>query len=170
MTNTRPLLILLAVVALTACGGAQAPRTTPHELLGQAPESATRPTLNGEMVEIPAPGKITVLDFWATFCEPCLEEMPAIERWWRTVDKNRVQVIGISMDDNSYIVEQKLTELRITFPQLIDDGFILKGRYLVDSVPAAFVIDATGKIRHFSAADAYSADDIIKAAETLLAG
>jgi peroxiredoxin len=170
MYQSRPLLALSLLAVLTiCCGGTGPPTSAPHDLLNQAPEPATRPTLGGEMIEIPSRGKVTVLDFWATFCEPCLEEMPELEVWWRGVDRNRVQVVGISMDDNSYVVEQKLTELGITFPQLIDDGFVLKGRYLVDSVPAAFVIDREGRVRYFAAADSYRAADLTAAAEALLA-
>jgi len=159
---------LLAVLALS-CGGAGTPVSAPHDLLGQIPEPATRPTLGGEAIEIPVRDKVTILDFWATFCDPCLREMPAIERWWREVDRARVQVVGVSMDDDSYVVEQKLTELGITFPQVIDDGFVLKGRYLVSSVPAAFVIDREGRIRYFASAESYRAADVIRVAESLAA-
>jgi peroxiredoxin len=169
MSRARSLSTVALLVALvSSCGGAGAPTSAKHDLLDQAPEPAARPTLGGEMIEIPVKGKVTVLDFWATFCEPCLAEMPELESWWRTADQARVQVIGISMDDDSYVVEQKLTELGITFPQLIDDGFVLKGRYLVSSVPAAFVLDREGRIRYFASADTYRATDVIRAAESLL--
>lgn len=170
MCHVRPLLALpLLAVFTLSCGGAGAPASAPHDLLNQTPEPASRRTLDGGMIEIPSRGKVTVLDFWATYCEPCLKEMPELEVWWRGVDQSRVQVVGISMDDDSYIVEQKLTELGITFPQLIDDGFVLKGRYLVDSVPAAFVIDREGRVRYFASADSYRAADLTDAAEALLA-
>jgi len=169
MRHLRPMSPLLLAAALAlSCGGAGAPASAPHDLLGKAPESATRPALGGGLVEIPTPGKVTVLDFWATFCEPCLAEMPELEAWWKTADRTRVRVVGISMDDDSYVVERKLEELGITFPQLIDDGFVLKGRYLVSSVPAAFVIDGKGTIRYFASADTYRAADLIRAAESVL--
>jgi thiol-disulfide isomerase/thioredoxin len=164
----RPLFAAILTALALSCGGAVQPASQAHALLGQAPEPATRPTLGGEVVEIPAPGKVTVLDFWATFCEPCLQEMPALEAWWQGADKSRVQVIGVSMDDDSYVVEQKLKELGITFPQLIDDGFVLKGRYLVDSVPSAFAIDREGKIRYFASAGSYRAAELIDVVESLM--
>lgn len=170
MCQLRTLLASILLAALTySCGGAGPPASAPHDLLNQQPEPATRPTVGGEMIEIPSRGRVTVLDFWATFCEPCLREMPELEAWWRRTDHARVQVVGISMDDDSYVVEQKLTELGITFPQLIDDGFVLKGRYLVDSVPAAFAIDREGRVRYFASGDSYRAADLTAAAEALLA-
>jgi thiol-disulfide isomerase/thioredoxin len=165
--RTLPLLTLVAALALS-CGGAGMPPSAQHDLLNQIPEAATRRTLKGELIEIPTAGKVTVLDFWATFCEPCLKEMPELEAWWKTADPNQVQVIGISMDDDSHVVEQKLAELGITFPQLIDDAFVLKGRYLVSSVPAAFAIDRQGRIRYYASADTYRAADLIRAAESLV--
>jgi peroxiredoxin len=166
----RYLLLSTVALAWVICScGPSAPPSAPHDLLQQAPEPADRPQLNGQLTTIPAPGKVTVIDFWATFCEPCLTEMPELERYWRTADKARLQVIGISLDDDSYVVEQKLAELGITFPQIIDDGHVLKGRYLVDSIPAAFVVDRQGRIRYYASAATYHAKDVLDAAEAVLA-
>ena len=161
------LLPLFTILALS-CGGTSPPASTEHDLLNQAPEPATRPTLGGQMVEIPVKGKVTVLDFWATYCEPCLAEMPELEAWWRNADHGQVQLVGIAADDDDYAVRQKLDELGITFPQLIDDAFVLKGRYLVRSLPAAFVLDRSGRIRYYASADNYRAADLIRAAESLM--
>jgi len=161
-------LVFSLLLCLACACGPSAPPSAPHELLQQTPEPADRPLLNGQLTTIPAPGQVTIIDFWATFCEPCLEEMPELERYWRGADKTKVQLIGISLDDDSYVVEQKLKELGVTFPQIIDDGYVLKGRYLVDSIPSAFVVDQQGRIRYFAPAATYHAADVIQAAEALL--
>lgn len=163
----RKILCLLSAASFCAACGPTAPPSAPHELLQQIPEPADRTLLNGALTTIPAPGKVTIIDFWATFCAPCLNEMPEFERFWRETDRNRVQVIGVALDDDSYMVEKKLAALGITFPQIIDDGHLLKGRYLVDSIPAAFVVDRQGRVRYFAAAEFYRAETVIQAARAL---
>jgi thiol-disulfide isomerase/thioredoxin len=144
-----PLFWVGAWLLLAACGTAL-PRSSPHGILGKAPEPASRALLDGTVVAIPPPDKVTVIDFWSLSCEPCLAAMPGLERLWRSSDKSTVAFVGVSIDDDSYAVERRAAELGVTFPQTIDDGLVLKGRYRVDELPATFVLDRQGRIRYFT--------------------
>jgi thiol-disulfide isomerase/thioredoxin len=140
----------VAVVLAVACGPAMPP-SSPHGLLGKVPEQASRSLLDGTVAHIPASGKVTLVDFWSTSCKPCLEALPGLEKLWRSSDKDAVAFFGVAVDDDSYLVERKISELGVTFPQTLDDGLVLKGRYRVANVPATFVLDRQGRIRYFTA-------------------
>ena len=143
--------IAAGIALLLASCGPAVPPSSPHELLEKTPEPATRALLDGTVTAIPASGKVTLVDFWSLSCAPCLEALPGLDKLWRDADRGAVAFVGVAVDDDSYAVERKIAELGVTFPQTIDDGFVLKGRYRVASVPATFVLDRQGRIRYFTA-------------------
>lgn len=163
---------LIAAAALilgAGCAPARIPASAPHELLGTAPKVETRPRLDGDLVELPAAGKVTVIDFWSSYCEPCLDSMPHLEQLWRRAGADRLAVIGVNLDEDPFQTRDTLSDLGITFPQVIDDGHILSGMYRVTAIPAAFVYDRSGVLRFVALSDDYDHDRITRAAEVLLA-
>jgi len=167
--STATLLAAAAVVLTAGCAPRQLPPSAPHELLGTAPKVETRPRLDGDLVELPAAGKVTVIDFWSSYCEPCLDSMPHLEQLWRRAGDDRLAVIGVNLDEDPFQTRDTLSDLGITFPQVIDDGHILSGIYRVTAIPAAFVYDRTGTLRFVALSDDYDHGRISSAAEFLLA-
>jgi len=124
----------------------------------------------GEWIPIPAPGKVTVVDFWSTFCEPCMKAMPDLERLWRASDPAEVQIVGVAVDDEPGAVRQALPSLGVTFPMVIDSAEVLSGLYKIGgSVPATFVIDRRGRLRFFSSGESGSGDRVGQAVRALAA-
>ena len=165
---TATFLAAAAVVIAAGCAPRQLPPSAPHELLGTAPKVETRPQLDGDLVELPAAGKVTVIDFWSSYCEPCLESMPHLEQLWRRAGGDQLAVIGVNLDEDPYQTRDTLKEMGITFPQIIDDGHILSGIYRVTAIPAAFVYDKNGTLRFVALSDDYDHGRISSAAELLL--
>lgn len=96
-----------------------------------------------------AKNKITVIDFWASWCGPCLQEMPAVVNMYNTYKGKGLGIIGISLDDNQQNWESATKQFGITWPQLSD----LKGwqneaaqLFNVRSIPQTIVVDQKGII------------------------
>ncbi|QTD46935.1 TlpA family protein disulfide reductase [Ottowia testudinis] len=91
-------------------------------------------------------GKVVVLNFWATWCPPCVEEMPALQALHDTVDDD-VQVISVSVKDSAPAVRRFVKSHQVTFPVLLDARGELASRWGVKSVPTTVLIDKQGRPR-----------------------
>ncbi|HQR03910.1 MAG TPA: TlpA disulfide reductase family protein [Rhodocyclaceae bacterium] len=96
------------------------------------------------------PGKILVINFWATWCPPCKEEMPALSLSQRTFASNGVQFIGIAIDDPQQ-VERFGQELQVTYPLWIGSpavlGLTAQLGNTAQALPFTLFIDRTGELR-----------------------
>jgi cytochrome c biogenesis protein CcmG/thiol:disulfide interchange protein DsbE len=91
-------------------------------------------------------GQVVVLNFWASWCKPCKEESPLLERWHRRMSKQGGTVLGVDMLDLTSRAERFIDEYGLTYPMLKDrdgDGMELFG---VIAYPETFVIDRAGRI------------------------
>lgn len=91
-------------------------------------------------------GKIIVLNFWATWCEPCKLEMPFFEQL-HTSGQSDLEIWGINFDEPPQQVEYFVKELNLSFPILLDPGGKIQELYRVRGYPTTFVVDKAGVIR-----------------------
>jgi thiol-disulfide isomerase/thioredoxin len=91
-------------------------------------------------------GRVVLLNFWATWCGPCIEEIPVFSRWQRQYGDARLQVIGVSMDDEESAVKHFLAKHDVPYPILMGDAKLGKSFGGVYGLPQSFLIDAHGKI------------------------
>jgi peroxiredoxin len=104
------------------------------------------PTLAGERVSLAnLRGRIVVVNFWATWCPPCVDEMPSLERLHRALGREGLVVLGVSADEDEAALRAFVAKAGITFPILRDPG----GRsaaalYRTTGYPETFVVDAKG--------------------------
>jgi cytochrome c biogenesis protein CcmG/thiol:disulfide interchange protein DsbE len=92
-------------------------------------------------------GHVVVVNFWATWCPPCVEEMPSLERLHRTLGGEGLAVLGVSIDEDGAALAAFVRRTGVTFPILRDPG----GRgpvaaWRTTGYPETFVLDGTGKI------------------------
>src|ERR1700735_404835 len=92
-------------------------------------------------------GKIVLLNFWATWCEPCLTEMPTFVEWQKEYGSGNFQVIGISMDDAAPEVIATVSRLKLNYPVLMGDEYLGAAYGGVLGLPVTFLVDRDGKIR-----------------------
>ncbi len=145
--RVSPLLAVPLLWIAAACGGSL-PASDPHPLLAKGPPTFEEPSLEGEVVTFPQKGKVTVVDFWSTACEPCVKMMPAIEALYKERKGEGLQIVGVAIDDNPGKVEGRLKKLGVTYPNLLDDaGSTKRGAYQVDELPQTFIFDKVGKLR-----------------------
>lgn len=95
-------------------------------------------------------GKVVFLNIWATWCPPCREEMPSMQRLWERFRGKDFVMLAVSEDaGGATVVERFAREIGLTFPILLDADGGLPEHYSVTGFPETFIIDRSGKIiRH----------------------
>jgi peroxiredoxin len=90
--------------------------------------------------------KLVLVNFWATWCQPCTAEMPTLEALWRE-ERDRLVVLGVSVDRGSprLLLEPYVARLGLTFPILLDGDQQAAGAWRVTSLPATFVVRPGGE-------------------------
>jgi cytochrome c biogenesis protein CcmG/thiol:disulfide interchange protein DsbE len=91
-------------------------------------------------------GKVVVLNFWASWCDPCREESPLLERWHRRLAGRGGTVLGVDVLDVSSDARDFVHEFGLTYPMLRDKGGDTIEKYGVVAYPETFVIDRRGRI------------------------
>jgi peroxiredoxin len=122
----------------------------PAPEVGRVAPDFTQPVLGGGRVRLGEyRGKKAVLiNFWATWCVPCREELPSLERLSRRM-RDTLQVLGVSLDTvGAARVRAFARELGLTFPVLHDPDLATARLYRVRGLPASFIVDRAGVIRH----------------------
>ena len=90
-------------------------------------------------------GQPAVLNAWASWCPPCREEAPMLERVSKDLAGDGVQFIGIVSDDTAEAAADYATEAGLDFPHALDDGSFDRG-YVVQVLPTTYVLDAEGRL------------------------
>ena len=92
-------------------------------------------------------GKALVINFWGTFCPPCVNEMPALQKQYDQWKDDNVVVLGINLSESNLTVKNFLNQLNITFPIVIDNNDQIRKKYNVRYYPTTFFVDSSGVIQ-----------------------
>lgn len=105
----------------------------------------------GRMAVAELRGKVVVLNFWASWCDPCREEAPVLERAHRRLQKAGAgTVLGVTYKDFADESRKFAREVKITYPSLRDDKLELAPKYGTTRLPETFVIDREGRVAAMS--------------------
>jgi cytochrome c biogenesis protein CcmG/thiol:disulfide interchange protein DsbE len=91
-------------------------------------------------------GGLVLLNFWATWCAPCREEMPEFSRWQRAYGAKGLRIIGVSMDDDVESVRQVLAGRPVSYPIVMGDARFGESFGGVLGLPLSYLIDAHGRV------------------------
>jgi len=91
-------------------------------------------------------GKVVVLNFWATWCPPCVEETPSLNRLEKYIDSRGGMVLGVSIDEDGAAYEQFLRDHSVVFPTYRDATKKTASDYGTSIFPETYIIDRRGKI------------------------
>jgi thiol-disulfide isomerase/thioredoxin len=138
-------LATLSVVALAVVQG----RRVPPRLDGKAPPpGVSLPGLDGGSKKLPQ-GKVTLVDFWATWCEPCRVSMPRVQQIWKKYQPAGLELYSVDTDDDTPdrdpSVREFLIKNRLNFPVVLDDGSASKA-FSVASLPTMVLLNKQGKV------------------------
>jgi peroxiredoxin len=115
---------------------------------GDRAPAFTLPRLSGgsEMALEDLRGRVVLVNFWATWCKPCEDEMPAMENLYRELSGQGFELLAISVDDSPETVEAFRQKLGISFPILLDPDQVAARRYQTTGFPESILVDAQGTI------------------------
>jgi len=91
-------------------------------------------------------GKVVMVNFWATWCPPCLEEMPAMERLYRQQKEGGFTLVAVSVDADPKKITPFVTDHKLTFPVGLDPKMDLANAYAVRALPSSFLVDRDGNL------------------------
>jgi cytochrome c biogenesis protein CcmG/thiol:disulfide interchange protein DsbE len=137
--------VVLALLVYSIATGPSAPLQA-----GQAVPAFRLSDLDGAEMDLGAQrGQVVVVNFFASWCEPCREEATDLEGTWRQFQPQRVQFFGIAYRDASSKAQAFLDQFGVTYPCALDPGGRTARAYGVTGVPETFVIDQQGLlVRH----------------------
>ncbi len=147
----RPVVLLAAGIAICAGlpGRASAGSDAPTPAAGRLAPDFSRMSLDHREIVLAAfRGKVVLLNFWATWCEPCLFEVPRFAEWQRKYGGRRgLQIVGVSMDDDEAPVRAAYRKYRLNYPVVMGDEKLGELYGGVLGLPLTFLIDGNGRIR-----------------------
>ena len=138
--------ILAAVFALLLALAASASAQTPVKLkVGDVAPQFARSDLQGRPFDLRR-GKVVLIDFWASWCPPCIIAIPHLGQLQKKYGARGFQVVGVSMDDSADITKETMQKIRFDYPVVLGDAKLgnLYGGVL--GLPLQFLVGADGKI------------------------
>jgi peroxiredoxin len=91
-------------------------------------------------------GRLLVLNFWATWCQPCVEELPSLDQFAKDMAPSGVVVLGVSMDTNPKLYSDFLSRTHVSFMTARDPGAKISADYGTFKYPESYIIDSQGKV------------------------
>ena len=91
-------------------------------------------------------GEVVLINFWATWCPPCLEEMPAMERLYRQHRDGGFTLVAVSVDADSKLVAPFVTAHKFSFPVALDPSMNMANTYGVRALPSSFIVARDGTL------------------------
>lgn len=145
-THVRQIAWMVGLVMLLAAGhawsmGSRVP------VVGTTAFDFTLTDLNGQPHSLSQyRGQIVLLNFWATWCKPCEDEMPSMEQLSRRMQGREFELVAISVDEDVEQVRSFQERLGLSFPILLDPAQEASRRYQTTGYPESFLIDRDGLI------------------------
>ena len=139
-------LVLFWELGLTAAKSGQT--LTPLPELAVAPGFKLK-DIDGTMHELAGyRGKVVIVNFWATWCPPCREEMPSMQRAWDVLRKEDIVMLAVNVGEDEETIFQLTAVYPVEFPLLMDlDSKVVQG-WPVVGLPTTFVVDPKGRLAY----------------------
>jgi peroxiredoxin len=134
-------LILALLITLTPLASA---------LTGSGPAANfTLKSASGENIRLSEyRGQVVLINFWASWCGPCRQEMPHLENIYRKYEPLGFTVFGVNVEQDRHMADKVLRDIPVSFPILFDNENLVSELYGVDAMPATILVDRDGTIRH----------------------
>jgi thiol-disulfide isomerase/thioredoxin len=131
---------------------------------GQPASPLILPGLDGKTMDLSAfKGKVVLVNFWATWCEPCRAEMPSLNRLQQQLPGRQFYVVGVNAGEGKPRIEQFLQRTPVSFTILRDADMEVMRAWRVRVLPASFLVDKNGMLRYQLVGDANWDDAALRA-------
>lgn len=139
--------VLLGLMVIYAVPGANRGSKPAPPATGKTVQDFSLQDLDGKSIQLSGlRGKPVVINYWATWCAPCREEMPLLNRYAERL-KDQVAFLAVNNDEGATVVRDYVDKLGIQFTVLLDPGGKINALYYVQSYPNTFFIDSNGVLR-----------------------
>jgi cytochrome c biogenesis protein CcmG, thiol:disulfide interchange protein DsbE len=142
----------VAAMTLLTLRQAQAERTEPASVV---PVSADYPAPSLTLNDLDGNprslsdyrGQVVLVNLWATWCPPCVEELPTLNAFYRDYSKDGFVIIGIDDGEEENVVEDYVARAGLTFPIWLDPSYLSESAFGTMNLPSSYVIDRQGQVR-----------------------
>ncbi len=139
---------MTTVVAILFLGLLAVPAHAERADVGRPAPAFEAVTLDGRPLALAGlKGKVLLIDFWASWCEPCREEFPEFEAMYKELRDRGVEIIAISVDRKRENAEAFVAKYPASFPVIHDPNRAIADRYKPRAMPTAYVVDQAGVVR-----------------------
>lgn len=139
LRNTVFALVFSALAASSLAASSLEGRTAPDFAL---------PSAGGENLRLSEyRGNVVMINFWATWCGPCRQEMPLLDQLYNRYERVGFNLLGVNIDDDSNRAMQMVEELGVGFPVLFDERKEVSKLYDVEAMPVTVIVDRQGTVR-----------------------
>ncbi len=135
---------------------------------GPAPVFSIRTDRGQSITPASFGGKILVLNFWATWCPPCIQEIPSLSRFQKHFAHSGVIVVAVSIDKNAAKYRSFLDKVHVAFQTARDGNADISSEYGTFQFPETYVIENGRILRKFANAEDWTSDDMTQYIQSLL--
>ncbi len=149
-------ILVTSALSLAGCGGeatsggpAESGKGGSHPLVGSAVPNFSAQSVNGKGKALVKPndGKVLIVDFWATWCEPCKKSFPKLEDLYVKYKASGMEIVAVSEDDENEGIPGFGSSFGARFPLVWDNGKAIASKWQPKSMPSTFVVDRKGIVR-----------------------
>ena len=137
----RILLPLILMLGLTLTGATQAAQPP-------APDFTLKSQKDGNLKLSEFRGKVILINFWASWCGPCRQEMPVLDELYRHYRSLDFTILGVNVEQNSDDAKALLKDVPVSFPILFDTENKISKLYDIKGMPSTVLVDRDGNIRY----------------------
>jgi peroxiredoxin len=123
--------------------------TAPAGIAGTAAPDFTLKSNTGENLKLSEfRGEVVLINFWASWCGPCRQEMPVLDELHRQYKALGFTVLGVNVEEDSSAALKLLEEVQISFPVMFDNTSVVSKQYNVVAMPSTVLVDRNGNMRY----------------------
>lgn len=137
----------IALLLLIGCGWAMG-TTAADKLSGPAPDFTLASNKGENMRLAEMRGEVVMINFWASWCGPCRQEMPILEELYNRYSRAGFTILGVNVEPDPAEADKILNDIKISFPVLYDTESKVSKLYNVEAMPSTILIDRDGNMRY----------------------
>jgi peroxiredoxin len=135
------------VAAMTLCAGLIS-GTSADAIQGAAPDFTLKSQTGTNLKLSELRGQVVLINFWASWCGPCRQEMPALDELYQHYRSLDFTVLGVNVEENSANAKSLLKDIHVTFPVLFDNQNTVSKLYNIKGMPSTILVDRDGNMRY----------------------